>query len=532
MKKRQQKAARSREKQSKPDDKTATRIVAFYRRHFKTANAAILLFIFAACFFVRLNCIVHKTELHSDEVFSMMLSTCNSYYNHALPDGDYSGEELKRLAVLSGEDGLRGAVADIAQLWRNNGDAPHASLYYMVLRMALIGYDSFDVHEYAMRGGILNLLFFSLSFFFFYKLLRRIFGDRMLLVYAGLAVAFCNVLSIRNTMLVREYQMAETAVIALTWAAVGLVCRLREGKNVPWRRVVALLAVLSGCVVSLGYFNAIYVIALGIALMAACVRYGYGAKGIGMVVLAGVAGVLFAWMLYAGFFNFLFHETVHKAKAFHNFAGSLSIVFGRDLPRLMYLSYCYWILIAVALVALCSKNGLKSLLSSRYFVWLPIIVLVCMPLIQYASVLKHPRYYYSLLPVLSLIVPQCLSAMSVLWRRYFGLLILLFFPTVTARLQLREQYGWGNLSHELSQPATFYKLNPNELAQLLPVLSDDVRYGVANDSQLEDLMRLGEKRRVVSKPGKWSAGDFEYTGHVVWNRNIYLYDIEYVGNRE
>ena len=199
----------------------------------------------------------------------MMLSTCNPYYNHALPDGDYSGEELKRLAVLSGEDGLRGAVADIAQLWRNNGDAPHASLYYMVLRMALIGYDSFDVHEYAMRGGILNLLFFSLSFFFFYKLLRRIFGDRMLVVYAGLAVAFCNVLSIRNTMLVREYQMAETAVIALTWAAVGLVCRLREGKNVPWRRVVALLAVLSGCVVSLGYFNAIYVIALGIALMAA-----------------------------------------------------------------------------------------------------------------------------------------------------------------------------------------------------------------------------------------------------------------------
>ena len=162
MKKRQQKAARSREKQSKPDDKTATRIVAFYRRHFKTANAAILLFIFAACFFVRLNCIVHKTELHSDEVFSMMLSTCNPYYNHALPDGDYSGEELKRLAVLSGEDGLRGAVADIAQLWRNNGDAPHASLYYMVLRMALIGYDSFDVHEYAMRGGILNLLFFTL----------------------------------------------------------------------------------------------------------------------------------------------------------------------------------------------------------------------------------------------------------------------------------------------------------------------------------------------------------------------------------
>lgn len=155
-----------------------------------------------------------------------------------------------------------------------------------------------------------------------------------------------------------------------------------------------------------------------------------------------------------------------------------------------------------------------------------------MPLIQYASVLKHPRYYYSLLPVLSLIVPQCLSVMSVLWRRYFGLLILLFFPTVTARLQLREQYGWGNLSHELSQPATFYKLNPNELAQLLPVLSDDVRYGVANDSRLEDLMRLGEKRRVVSKPGKWSAGDFEYTGHVVWNRNIYLYDIEYVGNRE
>lgn len=508
-------------------DRAAESVADFYRRNTSRINMAVVLLLFLAAFSVRLNNIAHKSELHSDEVFSMMLCSCNPYYNQPIPDGGYSGAELKDMIVGSGERGLSGAAADIRQLWVNNGDAPHASLYYMALRLALIGYDAFDVHDFMMRGGILNLLFFCLSFLMMYKLLRCIFGNRPLLVYVGLTMAFCNLLSIRNTTLVREYQMAETSVIALTWLAVSLIRRLRAGGVVPWKRYVPALAATVGCVISLGYFNAVYVLALGLGLMFACWRYGAG-KSIGWVVLSGMAGVVFAYLLYPGFFNFMLHPTVHKAMAFRNFPLAVSTVFCRDLPRLLFISYGNWIVVAAFVAAVFAKGGVKSLLHSRNFAWLPVVALVCIPLIQYASVLKHPRYYYSLLPVLMLFVPLAVSVMSVLWRRYFGLLIILFFPVLTAQIKMPENYGWGRLAKGLETSATVYRLNPNELAQIVPCLNDKAEYTVLNGRNLKETLENGEEKTVISKPGQWKQDEFVYVGRLLWNRNIYLFNIRNV----
>ena len=175
-----------------------------YLSHRKLMDILFVALLFVILLFVRVNNINVKNQLHSDEVFSLMLSTCNNYYNQSIPDGDYTGADLKRMITADNEGGIDGAFSDIAQLWHNNGDAPHASLYYMVLRFALIGFDSFDVHSLSWRGGALNLVFFAISFLLMYKLLRRLFGDNILLVLAGLAIAFGNWMSIRNTMLIRE----------------------------------------------------------------------------------------------------------------------------------------------------------------------------------------------------------------------------------------------------------------------------------------------------------------------------------------
>lgn len=507
--------------------KVTDRAETFYRSHRRAVDAAALLLLFLACFFVRLNNISHKTELHSDEVFSMMLCSCNPYYNGAIPDGTYSGAELKQMVAVHGDAGVGGAAEDIAHLWRNNSDSPHASLYYMALRIALIGYDSFDVHDFSMRGGILNLVFFSLSFFFMYKLLRRIFGDRILLILSGLTVAFLNLLSIQNTMLVREYQMAETFVILLTWVTVCFVQRLRGGDAPEWRRYVPAFAFAIGCVISLGYFNSFYVIAVGLCLVAVCWRQGYK-KGVWFVLLSGVAGLAVALVLYPGFFNFILYPTVHKSMAFRNFPLAASTVFARDIPRYLFLSYGVWIIAAVFVVGMLSKNGVRNLLRGPYFVWLPLAALVCTPLILYASVLKHPRYYYSLLPTMTLLVPQMLTVMSALWRRYFSLLIILFFPVLTSQVVFSTRYGWRYLSAELDKPVVFYRLNPNELVQLVPSLDDKVEYTVANSRPLEDLVKENESRAVVSKLGKWTDDKLAHVGRVIWNKNIYLFEVKHV----
>ena len=143
-----------------------TAVTEMYGRNAKWVNWAIVGLLFVLAFYVRVNAIAGKTELHSDEVFSMALCTCDPNYNVAVADGTYTGAQLKDMIAHSGDTGFKGMLSDLRQLWVNNGDAPHASLYYMALRVALTGYDAYDLDGYIVRGGVLNMLFFVLSFVF------------------------------------------------------------------------------------------------------------------------------------------------------------------------------------------------------------------------------------------------------------------------------------------------------------------------------------------------------------------------------
>lgn len=504
-----------------------TAVTEMYGRNAKWVNWAIVGLLFVLAFYVRVNAIAGKTELHSDEVFSMALCTCDPNYNVAVADGIYTGAQLKDMIAHSGDTGFKGMLSDLRQLWVNNGDAPHASLYYMALRVALTGYDAYDLDGYIVRGGVLNMLFFVLSFVFMYKLLRRIFGERHMLVFVGLALAYFNLLSVRNTMLIREYQMAEASVVMLTYVAVGFVQRLRAGEEIRRWRFVALFGVLMGCTVSLGYFNAFYVIGLCLALAASCIRH-HRHRAILLILLAGVAALVFAFVIYPGFFNFILHPTVHKSMAFRKFSLALSVTFARDIRRLLFISYGFWIVLAAVLVAAFSKGGLKKLADGGLFVWLPLLVVACMPLIQYASILKHPRYYYCLMPVLMLLVPQSLAAMPNLWRRYFGILILLFFPIFTPQIHFRDNYRWDAVRKELARPVIFYQLNPNELIQFVPNLDDNVEYTVMGKTPMTSEISQGEERLVVAKMGKIDSDKFVFVGKAIWNSNIYLFNVKYV----
>ncbi len=512
-------------KKDKSQQSIVDGIRRLYGKHAVVYNWTVVCLLFVVALYVRVNAIAGKTELHSDEVFSMALCTCDPNYNVPIPDGNYTGAQLKNMLVQSGDGGVKGMLSDVGQLWLNNGDAPHASLYYMVLRVALTGYDSYDLPNYIWRGGVLNLLFFALSFVFMYKLLRRIFGERHMLVFVGLALAYFNLLSIRNTMLIREYQMAEASIVMLTYAAVGFVQRLRHGAEIKKIRFVVVFGLLVGCTVSLGYFNSFYVIGLCLALAAACLRHKRK-REILLVVYAGLAALVFAYAIYPGFFNFILYKTVHQSMAFRKFPLAMSVTFTRDIRHLLFISYGFWIVVAALLVAMFSKGGFKKLFDGGYFVWLTLIVVVCMPLIQYASILKHPRYYYGLMPILMLLVPQSLAAMPALWRRYFGILIILFFPILTPQIHFKAKYGWTSVQKELSRPVTFYKLNPNELIQLVPNLGDGIAYNVINTGALEIGENHSAEKLVVSKMGKIDSDKFVFVGKAIWNNNIYLFNVK------
>lgn len=508
-------------------DRICQRLSDYYFANRKLADIFFVVLLFSILFFVRVNNINIKNQLHSDEVFSLMLSTCNHYYNQPVPDGVYSGEELKKMITVDDGGGLKGAVDDIARLWKNNGDAPHASLYYMALRLTLIGFDEFNVHEFAWRGGILNILFFSLSFFFMYKLLRKIFQSDILLVLAGLAIAFGNWMSIKNTLLIREYQMAETGIILLTLICVMLVQSIRERKPISTGRFVVSLSLAIAYVISLGYFNAVYVIVLGFGIIAACLKYK-NSRLILSLVIAGIFAVLVAWLLYTGFFNFLLHDSVHRERAFSSMKNMFRYVFIRDIIFQFFTVYGAFIMAFVLLIVIFSKNR-NSLVKSDSFHWLPVVVVICMIFIQYASVLKMPRYYYALVPILALCAPQVIACVPKSWKGYFELLVILYFPIICVMFPVRENYGWVTLKSNLSEPAVLYDLNPNEVVQLVPCMNDSIEYEISGKEYVD--IKKDTTTFIITKHSMSINNDsIKSAKKMIWGKQIYLYKFDYVSD--
>lgn len=500
----------------------------FYEANKKLVDICLVVALFLVLAGIRIHDINIKKQLHSDEVFSLMLSTCNDYYNQPVPDGEYTGEQLKRIITVDDEGGVKGAADDIAKLWHNNGDAPHASLYYMVLRVALIGFDAFDVHELSWRGGGLNLMFFALSFFFMYKLLRRIYGANMLLVLAGLAMAFGNWMSIRNTLLIREYQMAETGIIVLTLMGVALIQALRVGKNTAASPKYALwFGLIIAYIVSLGYFNSLYVLAFGGALIISCFKYKRRDL-VPWLLASGVVALIVALVMYPGFFNFLLHDSVHKERAFSSVRNVFKYVFVRDIAFQFFTVYGT-LIFAISVLAVVLSNKRKRLFKSENFAWIPIIALCCMVAIMCASVLKMPRYYYSLMPMLALIVPHVLSCVPKAWSGYFELLVVIYFPAINIMFPVKPNYGWKKLTEGMNVSSELFRLNPNEVVQLVPCMNDTLKYKISSE-EFVDIKKDRETYVVTTEPIGLNNDSIKSMKRLLWGRHIYMYKFRFERN--
>ena len=511
-------------KQKSAYEKFCDKCADFYNTHAKNVDWAVIGLIFVICLGARIYDISIKKQLHPDEVYSLMISTCNQYYNQNIPDGDYTGNELKQL--ITGDDigGVSGALSDVAQLWKNNGDAPHASLYYMTLRFFLIGMDNYDLTDFVWRGSILNLIFFAISFLLMVRLLRSIYGKRSLLVFVGLAVAFGCAMSVRNTLLIREYQMAETAIIAMILVGVNLVLTLRRKEEINVKKYFIGFALSIAAAISLGYFNAIFVIFFGIGIMICCFRHKQPRLA-WIMASSAIAAVMIAIILYPGFFNFILHESVHRERAFSNSNNILKYVFARDLVMSFLTLQGLIGLGAAFIVALVGKNRI-SLFKTQNFAWIPVIAIACMIIIQYASLLKMSRYYFALVPALALLVPHIISCVPKSLNGFFELLVVFYFPTLLIFVPAKTIYkDWSDLKKGLGQPTVFYHLNPNEVARMIPCTVDTISYTISNDIEQLGLNR-GETY-IATKQQIGIANDSITTYKRPLLKHIKLYKFEY-----
>lgn len=417
---------------------------------------------------VRISAIYGRTQLHSDEVFSVMLARHNEAYVKALPEGTYTGAQLKD--VLTREHSLG---EDLAALHTNNYDIPHASLYYMALRVALSPLSGdWDAQAVARAGGWLNIIFMIVAFWAMWRIGILSFGkERWWLSLAIATAAMATRTAVFDTMFVREYQMAQMWLMLLVLCSLYIVRRLKDGP-INKNMCGALTVVVCGAL-STGYLNAIFVGLVGLWLVVVAAsnrRY----LEVGRLVLLALAAVVLCWAIYEGFFNFLLHPTVHTRGSFANGGAAVQRVagwLGSDT-----LTWTGTVACIVIFALLLWKKRVKNLRQYSAVIYVSLAAGVSIYLTDYASVLHQARYTFPLLPIIMLLPGALIAALddntahsaAVVWLTYFIALALMW--------PVRTDYGWKQMSAIMNDGAVFYRLNPNELPQAIPALRDDASY--------------------------------------------------------
>jgi len=281
-------------------------------------QAFILIAIYVLALGIRIYWLSQKDGLHVDEGLAIASACYNDFiitenYEYGKK---YSGKELKETSLVS-DAGLKAALADVRSLWKDNRDPPHTNLYYTFFRLSLIGLKSSDIKQIVFRGGILNLLFFTVSFIFFFLLMRLLFPGSELLQYAAAFCAFLSTAALSNTLFFRPYQIQETMFIIFCYFFIKAFdlkkYGVNDGKVYINIKLILLMSLITAFTLLSGYYAVIYIGFFGLyAVCLLCQNKKFTEIPYYFVVLG--IGVLFASILYpkylSGFLSYRGQEVI------------------------------------------------------------------------------------------------------------------------------------------------------------------------------------------------------------------------------
>lgn len=382
-----------------------------------TSKTALPLLVFLLALSMRLYWIEQKKALYGDEFTSVSIAYDNpGWAEKTFPaDKTYTGQELRALLYTDGGKGFKGMTDDLAVLHTDNGDRSHASLYYMALRCALTGNQTATMDSVMKRGCMLNLLFFTLSFTGMWLLLRKQFATNPSLTTGCLLVAFLNPASISNTLLLREYAMAEAAFSL--WAYWCLCFLLRLKKTQPGSlTLLGTGIVLAALLLSCGYFNLLFFGITLCCLLWTSFRYQKRME-VGHILLLVACSILLCRLMYSGYFNFL--TDVRTQEVSEKLQGTNWMTNMRASAKSGILMFVLHIASPIGLVAMiipivlsafrCKRNAMSILRSQG--MWLFGCACIWSLLALLFSPWKLTHYLYPALPLcMSLIAWLALTA--------------------------------------------------------------------------------------------------------------------------
>jgi len=301
----------------------------------KIHHILILTAIYVLTLGIRVYWLTQKDGLHVDEGLTVAYTCYNDFivrenYKYGKK---YTGKELKEASFVN-KTGLKDTLEGVRNLWKDSRDDPHTNLYYTFLRISFLGAKPGEISSIFIRGGILNLLLFTISFIFFFMLMRLLFPGSELLQYVAALCAFLSTAAISNSLFIRPYQIQETLFIIFCYY---FVLSLGWNKNFIHEKKfftgvikpLLVMSLITAVTLLTGYFAVFFIGLLGLyAIYYQCKNKTFSQIPFYFAVLG--LGVLFARVLYPkylyGFLSYRGKETVNTIsdKVFENIKSSIT----------------------------------------------------------------------------------------------------------------------------------------------------------------------------------------------------------------
>jgi len=457
----------------------------------------ILLAVYSLNLGVRIYWLSQKNGFHVDEGMTIALSCYKDYIiskNYEY-DREYSGKELKEISLV-GNETFKGAFEDIKNLWKDNRDPPHTNLYYSLFRISLLGLNTTEIKPVVFRGGLLNLIFFTISFIFFFLLIKTLFPDSWLIQYSVVLCAFLSAAAISNTLFLRPYQIQETMFIVLCYyfiKTIDLKKNIFIKENVFAGKPLFLLPVFIGITLLTGYYAVIFVCLLGLyVIFIKCKEKKYLEIVFYFSVFA--VGILIAFILYPkyfdGFTSYRGTETIRtiSANVSVNLTNSITASFEliyRHLFNILAIIIC---IASTVYIIICRQKIIVNKHAVFIFIASLLYIIITLILAPY----KILRYGMALYPFL-LILPAILLSSVIAKSRKIGiiaaaLLCLSFLPAASTGKTIenifKEKPDEYIFTKEKDIPVYIYMYYHEDwnyvgtwkYANLIPYLNDEQTY--------------------------------------------------------
>ena len=444
------------------------------------------------CIITRIYWISEKESLYGDETTSVILSqNATGWGNNTYKENHiYDACELKNNFFVDDKKGLSGWSDDIAALWNDNRDPSHASLYYMLLRTSLTDQDQHSFKPIIWRGCILNLSLFIISFVCMAALLKKLLPGRHFLRTAILAMAYMNPMSISSCLLLREYQLAECAILAFSLFAIAIADKIKAGKQFLNAKNIIAGGAISAILLSSGYFNAIFALMAGIYLIWHAFRHKSQKEAITYFLLTVITTIVLCTAVYKGFFNFTTDvrtsEVLDKAKG-NNFIANLYYSAGAGVKMLFFniLGPLLSLWFAACLITAMVKRHWCEQMPS---LWIFAVSAIWFVFVLILSTWKMTRYVAPCIPMIAALAAYYSISLSRITApkriiKYVPLILLLGWTFSGKSIEYLEKDRYTNFPD--TDRAILYTAVPADrdmLTLLTPCLTDSQQCVIVSDT--------------------------------------------------